>query len=61
MNILITGGSGFIGKNFIKFLLNKNKINKIINIDLNKKNFFLHSKVKNKKVILVIKKISFQF
>ena len=47
MNILITGGSGFIGKNFIKFLLNKNKINKIINIDLNKKNFFLHSKVKN--------------
>ena len=47
MNILITGGSGFIGKNFIKSLLNKNKIHKIINVDLNKKNFFFHSKVKN--------------
>ena len=47
MNILITGGSGFIGKNFIKFLLNENKIHKIINVDLNQKNFLLHSKVKN--------------
>lgn len=49
MNILITGGSGFIGKNFIKFLIKKNEISKIINIDINQKNFFLHSKVINKK------------
>ena len=32
----------YIIKNFIKSLLNKNKIHKIINVDLNKKNFFFH-------------------
>lgn len=29
----ITGGCGFIGTNFIHFLLNKNKSNKVINLD----------------------------
>jgi len=37
MNILITGGSGFIGQNFIKFLIINKK--KIINIDLIKSEF----------------------
>lgn len=32
-NVLITGGNGFIGHNFIKYLLKKNKKAKIINID----------------------------
>tara|TARA_B100001057_G_scaffold500928_1_gene618908 strand:- start:1720 stop:2730 length:1011 start_codon:yes stop_codon:yes gene_type:complete len=31
--ILITGGAGFIGSNFIKFFLNKHREYKIINID----------------------------
>ena len=33
MNILITGGLGFIGSNFIKYIINKKKTNIIINID----------------------------
>jgi dTDP-glucose 4,6-dehydratase len=33
MNILVTGGHGFIGSNFIRLLLNKDKVNLIINID----------------------------
>ena len=36
-NILVTGGSGFIGSNFIKLVLNKDSflsgIEKVINID----------------------------
>ncbi len=32
-NILITGGAGFIGSNFIHFLLNKNESIKVINLD----------------------------
>lgn len=32
-NIIVTGGAGFIGSNFIKYILNKNKDVKIINID----------------------------
>ena len=32
--ILITGGAGFIGSNFINYFINKNKNVKIINIDL---------------------------
>jgi dTDP-glucose 4,6-dehydratase len=33
MNILITGGLGFIGSNFIKYIIHKNEVNVIINID----------------------------
>lgn len=32
-NILVTGGSGFIGSNFIRYWLKKNKKDKIINLD----------------------------
>ena len=32
-NILITGGCGFIGSNFINYYFNKNKFNKLINLD----------------------------
>jgi len=33
MNILVTGGLGFIGSNFIKYIINKEEVNTIINID----------------------------
>jgi dTDP-glucose 4,6-dehydratase len=33
MKLLITGGAGFIGSNFIKFILNKHPDYKIINLD----------------------------
>jgi UDP-glucose 4,6-dehydratase len=33
MNILVTGGCGFIGSNFINYILNKNESIKIFNID----------------------------
>lgn len=33
MNILITGGLGFIGSNFIKYIINKKETNIIVNID----------------------------
>lgn len=33
MNILVTGGMGFIGSNFIEFLLKKEEVKKVINID----------------------------
>ena len=33
MNILVTGGYGFIGSNFIDLLLNKKEVDKIINVD----------------------------
>ena len=32
-NILVTGGAGFIGSNFIRYMLNKYKKYKIINYD----------------------------
>jgi len=32
-NILVTGGAGFIGSNFIKFLFSKSKDYKVINVD----------------------------
>jgi dTDP-glucose 4,6-dehydratase/UDP-glucose 4,6-dehydratase len=32
-NLLITGGCGFIGSNFINYYFYKNKINKLVNID----------------------------
>ena len=33
MNILVTGGSGFIGSNLIEFLLSKKNVDKVINVD----------------------------
>jgi dTDP-glucose 4,6-dehydratase len=33
VNLLVTGGCGFIGSNFINYYFYKNKINKIVNID----------------------------
>ena len=32
-NILVTGGMGFIGSNFIRYILNLNKDFKVINLD----------------------------
>jgi dTDP-glucose 4,6-dehydratase len=57
MNIIVTGGLGFIGSNFIKYIINKKEVNIVINIDTitktnsaaNKKNaeyFENHSKYK---------------
>jgi len=34
MNIMVTGGCGFIGSNFINLIANKPEVNHIINIDL---------------------------
>ena len=51
-NILITGGLGFIGSNFLNFILNKNSIfKKIINIDKKSyysNNFFVKDQPKKK-------------
>jgi dTDP-glucose 4,6-dehydratase len=33
MNILVTGGLGFIGSNFIKYIINKKEVHSILNID----------------------------
>jgi dTDP-glucose 4,6-dehydratase len=33
MNLLITGGCGFIGSNFINYYFSKNKFNKLVNLD----------------------------
>ncbi|MFT8767922.1 MAG: GDP-mannose 4,6-dehydratase, partial [Lentilactobacillus hilgardii] len=33
-NLLVTGGAGFIGSNFVHYMLNKYPDYKIINLDL---------------------------
>ena len=33
MNIMVTGGAGFIGSNFIRYMVNKYPKNRIINYD----------------------------
>ena len=33
VNLLVTGGCGFIGSNFINYYFTKNKVNKLINLD----------------------------
>ena len=52
MNILVTGGFGFIGSNFINYIVNKSEVNLIVNTDCltyagNKKNLISHDKIKN--------------
>lgn len=37
MNIIVTGGLGFIGSNFIKYIINKKEVHSIINIDTTSK------------------------
>ena len=33
MNIIVTGGYGFIGSNFIKYIINKKEVHSILNVD----------------------------
>lgn len=52
MNILVTGGYGFIGSNFINFLSQKDDVESIINIDsvtyaAKRTNIFFNKKIKN--------------
>lgn len=52
MNILVTGGFGFIGSNFINFLINKEEVTTISNVDVstyasNYKNVKTHPKVRH--------------
>jgi len=57
VNLLVTGGCGFIGSNFINYYFPKNKINKLVNIDAmyycaNLKN--VHESIrKNRKYIMI--------
>ncbi|MEP1034527.1 NAD(P)-dependent oxidoreductase [Ekhidna sp.] len=47
MNVIITGGSGYIGTHIIESLLENPKVDHIINIDLNPSTI-KHSKIENK-------------
>jgi dTDP-glucose 4,6-dehydratase len=52
MNILVTGGCGFIGSNFIHYILKQPQVNKIINVDCltyagDMSNLPLHDKIIN--------------
>jgi UDP-glucose 4-epimerase len=58
INILITGGAGYIGSHIVEHLVNLNNNNKIIIIDnletgfkrlINKKAKFIKSDIRNKK------------
>ena len=33
MNILVTGGFGFIGSNFIEMIIDKDEVSKVVNVD----------------------------
>jgi dTDP-glucose 4,6-dehydratase len=37
MNVIVTGGLGFIGSNFIKYIINKKEVHSILNIDTTNK------------------------
>ena len=57
-NLLITGGCGFIGSNFINYYFFKNKFNKIINLDAmyycaNEKN--VHQQIRNNDNYIFVK------
>jgi dTDP-glucose 4,6-dehydratase len=52
MNILVTGGYGFIGSNFINFIAKKDEVKQILNIDsmtyaANRTNIIFNTKIKN--------------
>ena len=66
MRILVTGGCGFIGSNFIRYILRKYQAYKIINIDAltyagnpenlrdvkkNRRYSFIHGKIEDKKLV----------
>jgi len=46
MKIIVTGGLGFIGSNFIKYIINKKEVHSIINIDTTSK-YYGAANVKN--------------
>jgi|TARA_B110000093_G_C12931865_1_gene393914 dTDP-glucose 4,6-dehydratase len=59
MNILITGGLGFIGHNFIKYMFDHFEFNLLINIDKisycsNNKYKFIKADINNKNLICFI-------
>jgi dTDP-glucose 4,6-dehydratase len=52
MNVLVTGGYGFIGSNFINFISQKDEVKSIINIDsatyaANRTNIYFNKKIRN--------------
>lgn len=68
-NILVTGGAGFIGVNFVKMLLNEHPEIKIINLDIltyagnleslsdclgNSQHVFVHGDIRDKKLVTEI-------
>ena len=48
MNLLITGGLGFIGSNFIKYIINKKEVHSILNIDTTSK-YYVAANLNNAK------------
>ena len=44
MNVLVTGGLGFIGSNFIKYIINKKETNIVVNIDTTTKQYSASNK-----------------
>jgi len=47
MNILVTGGNGFLGDSFLRFLLARNDVNNIVNIDKLTKSAIVTDNVQN--------------
>jgi UDP-glucose 4-epimerase len=56
MNVIVTGGGGFIGSNLIDFLLNEKKIKKIIIIDIFNLGFRNINHLKKNKKVKIVKK-----
>ena len=44
MKVIVTGGYGFIGSNFIKYIINKNEVDLVINIDTTTKKYSASNK-----------------